>query len=206
MKPSGVQSHSHATEVTMWLDPVCPYSWNTARWLRAAATTLGFEVEWRLLNLAILNEGRELPPPQQARMDDSRRVGRLMAGIGREKGSAGLGAAYFAFGERYFEQAAAVDVDLADDVLAAVGGGEMSREALTDTSLDDLVRQSHEAGQNALGEPGGSPMLSVDGHTFFGPVLTALPAPESTTALFDAVATLATTAPFTQLQRPRATA
>jgi hypothetical protein len=206
MKPFGVQSHSHTTEVTMWLDPVCPYSWNTARWLRAAATTLGFEVEWRLLNLAILNEGRELPPPQQARMNDSRRVGRLMAGIGREKGSAGLGAAYFAFGERYFEQSAAVDVDLADDVLAAVGGGEMSRKALADTSLDELVRQSHEAGQNALGEPGGSPMLSVDGRTFFGPVLTALPAPESTTALFDAVATLATTAPFTQLQRPRATA
>jgi len=190
----------------MWLDPVCPYSWNTARWLRTAATTLGFDVEWRLLNLAILNEGRELPPPQQARMDDSRRVGRLMAGIGHEKGSAGLGAAYFAFGERYFEQSAAVDVDLAEDVLAAVGGGETSRQALTDASLDELVRQSHDAGQNALGEPGGSPMLAIDGHTFFGPVLTAVPAAEATTALFDAVATLAATAPFTQLQRPRPTA
>lgn len=202
-KPDDAPAYSRPTEVTMWLDPVCPYSWNTARWLRAAATSLGFDIEWRLLNLAILNEGRELPPPQRARMDDSRRIGRLMAGIHRDKGSAGLGTAYFAFGHHYFDQSAAVDDDLAEDVLASVGGGATTRTALTDTSLDSLVRHSHDAGQNALGEPGGSPILRIDGHTFFGPVLTGVPATGMTTALFDAVATLAATTPFTQLQRPR---
>ena len=76
--------------------------------------------------------------------------------------------------------------------------------AVSDASLDELVRHQHQAGQDALGDTGGSPILRIDEHTFFGPVLTALPDAEATTALFDAVATLAATPQFTQLQRPRA--
>lgn len=161
--------------------------------LGTAATSLGLDIEWRLLNLTILNEGHELSPPQQARMDDSRRIGRLIGGIRRDKGTAGLGAAYFAFGRRYFDQlaASAVNDDLADDALASVGGGATTRAALGDTSLDPLVRHSQDAGQNALGESGGSPIPRIDGHTVFGPVLTGVPAADMTTALFDAVAALA---------------
>jgi hypothetical protein len=51
------------TAVTMWLDPVCPFSWNTARWLDEVAGNAEFEIDWQLMSLAILNEGRELPPP-----------------------------------------------------------------------------------------------------------------------------------------------
>ncbi|KLO44678.1 hypothetical protein ABW17_08310 [Mycobacterium nebraskense] len=194
-----------AVEVTMWFDPVCPFSWNTARWLTDAANKTGFEIDWELMNLAVLNEGRELPPPQRARMGDSRRVGRLMASIHREMGSPGLGAAYLAFGELYFDRFATVDDQLVDHVLGTVGARDTSGAAPSDTSLDEFVRQSHEAGQKALGETGGSPILRIDGRTFFGPVLTTLPAPETSTALFDAVAALAAIPQFTQLQRPRTT-
>jgi hypothetical protein len=197
-------TYSRSPAVTMWFDPVCPYSWNTARWLNSAATAIGFDIDWQLANLAILNEGRQLPPPQHARMADSRRIGRLMAAIQREKGQAGMATAYFTFGQRYFAQPpGAVDDTLIDEMLVSVGAEETNRDALTDASLDTLVQHSHAAGQSALGEPGGSPILSIDGHAFFGPVLTAVPASEKTTALFHAVATLAATAPFAQLQRPR---
>jgi len=190
--------------VTVWLDPVCPYSWNTARWLRDAASAMNFDIDWQLASLAILNEGRELPPPQQARMADSRRIGRLMAAVAREKGAAGLATAYFAFGHRYFDQSpGVVDDDLIRDVLNSVDAKDTTERAMTDGSLDELLQQSHAAGQNALGETGGSPIVSIDGHAFFGPVLTSLPTPGDSTALFHAIATLGATAPFTQLQRPR---
>jgi len=191
--------------VTLWLDPVCPFSWNTARWLDAVAEKTGSAIDWQLMSLAVLNEGRELPPAQQTRMRDSLKVGRLMAAIAREQGTAGWTAAYFAFGERYFDRSEPLNDSLVAHVLTTAGVGATA-VAMSNTSLDEFVREQHQAGQDALGETGGSPILRIDGHTFFGPVLTALPDAEAATALFHAVGTLAATPQFTQLQRPRTAA
>ena len=192
--------------MTLWLDPVCPFSWNTARWLRAVAEKTGLTIDWQLMSLAVLNKGRELPPAQQARMRDSLQVGRLMAAIAREQGTAGWTAAYFAFGERYFDRSEPLNDSLVAHVLTMAGVLDATAAAISDTSLHELVRHQHQAGQDALGETGGSPILRINGHTFFGPVLTALPDAEATTALFQAVGTLAATPQFTQLQRPRTAA
>ncbi len=191
------------TTVTIWLDPVCPFSWHTARWLKDLAGEAGLAVDWRLMSLAVLNEGRELPAPQQARMRDSRRIGRLMAAIGDQHGADAMAAAYFAFGERYLERSEALDDRLVAEVLNVAGCRDIDAGAMSDTALDDLVRRSHQAGQDALGEGGGSPIMQIDGRTFFGPVLSGPPAPELRRALFDAVATLAAVPEFSQLQRPR---
>ena len=199
------QTDRTGSKVTLWLDPVCPFSWNTARWLDDVAEKTGSAIDWQLMNLAVLNEGRELPPAQQARMRDSLKVGRLMAAIAREQGTAGWTAAYFAFGERYFDRSEPLNDSLVAHVLTTAGVGATA-VAMSNTSLDEFVREQHQAGQDALGETGGSPILRIDGHTFFGPVLTALPDAEAATALFHAVGTLAATPQFTQLQRPRTAA
>jgi hypothetical protein len=170
------------------------------------AENAGLAVDWRLMSLAVLNEGRELPQAQQARMRDSQQIGRLMTAIAREQGTAGWVAAYFAFGERYFDRSEALDANLVAHVLMTVGARGALAAAVSDASVDELVRQQHQAGQEALGETGGSPILRIGEHAFFGPVLTAPPEAEAATALFDAVATLAATPQFAQLQRPRAAA
>jgi hypothetical protein len=200
------QTDRTGPDVTLWLDPVCPFSWNTARWLRSVAQTAGFDVDWQLMSLAVLNEGQELSPAHQAHMRDSHQVGRLMAAIARERGTAAWTAAYFAFGERYFDRDESLNEGLVGHVLTAAGVRDTTAAATADASLDELVRAAHEAGQDALGETGGSPILRIDGHAFFGPVLIDLPDPETGTALFDAVATLAAVPQFTQLQRPRTAA
>ena len=191
-----------ATTVRIWFDPVCPYSWNTTRWLNAVADKTGLGIDWRLMNLAVLNEGRQLPPPQQDRMHDSRRIGRLMVAVRDRYGAAAMADAYRAFGSRYFDHAESVDDDLVTAVLSAVGA-DIGMQVLSDVSLDPAVRDSHQEGQDALGETGGSPIVEIGGHAFFGPVLTALPAPEATLGLFDAVAALGAVPEFSQLQRPR---
>src|SRR5258707_14035920 len=75
------------------------------------------DIDWQLMSLAILNESRELPPPQQARMRDSQQIGRLMAAIHGERGATAMATAYRAFGERYFEHSAPVDNGLVEHVL-----------------------------------------------------------------------------------------
>lgn len=203
MPADGDAAASGPFDVRIWLDPVCPFSWNTARWLDAVAIESGIPVDWQLMSLAVLNEGREQPDVQQARMRDSRQVGRLMAGIQCELGQQGLRTAYFAFGRLYFDESLPLDAELADRVLGAVAPPATTRETLSDASLDAVVRRSHEAGQRALGDIGGSPLVQVNGRTFFGPVLTAVPEHDSARALFDAVAALAQVPEFAQLQRPR---
>jgi len=189
--------------VTLWLDPVCPFSWNTARWLAAAADKDSFEIDWRLMNLAILNEGRELPPAQNARMQDSRRVGRLMVALRAELGASAIPKAYFAFGHRYFDESVAVDDALVEHVAAAASAQHVTAAVLSDASLDAAVAESHRASQEALGETGGSPMITIGGNTVFGPVLTSVPEPDKTLVVFDAVTALVLTPQFSQLQRAR---
>ncbi|MDM4141759.1 MULTISPECIES: DsbA family protein [Mycobacterium] len=200
---SAAQSDSTAPGVTLWLDPVCPFTWNTARWLRSAAEKHGLAVDWRLMNLAVLNEGREMSPAHQDRMRASQQLGRLMAAIAREHGSAGFTAAYFAFGERYFDRSQPLTDSLIADVLSAANLRDVAPAAVSDAALDDIVRSAHQEGQDALGETGGSPILRIGEHTFFGPVLTGLPDADAAVALFDALAALAAIPQFTQLQRPR---
>jgi predicted DsbA family dithiol-disulfide isomerase len=189
--------------VTLWLGPVCPFSWNTARWLRAAAEKAGFEIDLRMMNLAVLNEGRQLPPPQQARMNDSRMVGRLMAALREELGAGALVTAYFTFGQHYFDRSAAVDDQLVGQVVQAVGAHRTTAAALADAALDVAVRQSHEASQNALGDIGGSPLITMGGRTVFGPVFSSVPDPDRTRTVFDTVTALVLTPQFHQLERPR---
>ncbi|MGL6237152.1 MAG: hypothetical protein ACRC20_17650 [Segniliparus sp.] len=198
-----VETRPRASDVVIWLDPVCPYSWTTARWLRGLSDEGVVEPRWELMSLAVLNEGRDLPASGQERMRASRAAGRLFAGLGRALGREGMWTAYEAFGNAFFGRGEALDETLVQEVLRASSAMDGHTQSLSDDSLDELVRASHERSQQALGEPGGSPIVSVDGRAFFGPVLTSLPDEESSRALFRSVAGLARISEFAQLRRPR---
>lgn len=126
-----------------------------------------------------------------------------MTALQHELGSDVMSKAYFAFAQRYFDHSAALDEDLVDYVLRVVGAQDVSVAALSDSSLDAAVAKSHQRSQDALGDTGGSPLVTIDGRTVFGPVFTAVPAADETLAVFDAVATLVRAPEFSQLNRPR---
>jgi predicted DsbA family dithiol-disulfide isomerase len=46
--------------VDLWVDPLCPWAWISSRWLLEAAQVRDFEVDFHVMSLAVLNEGREL--------------------------------------------------------------------------------------------------------------------------------------------------
>lgn len=195
------------SSLTIWFDPVCPFTWNTARWLQSVAVDGGLAIDWQLMSLAVLNEGQEQTPQQQDHMHDSRQIGRLLAAIDHQHGTEKMVAAYFAFGQRYFDGGQSIDDALIREVCAVAGSGDMADAVPSDQTYDDpyddAVRRSHQAGQDTLGETGGSPIVRINDRTFFGPVLTDPPAPQVAQTLFDAVAVLAAVPQFSQLKRPQ---
>ena len=61
-------------DVVLYLDPVCPFSWVTARWLLDAAQSTHTPVAPRQMSLAVLNEGQDGDAKQQHMMERSTRL------------------------------------------------------------------------------------------------------------------------------------
>ncbi|MEU6187806.1 hypothetical protein [Nocardia sp. NPDC047038] len=73
---------------------------------------------------------------------------------------------------------------------------------LDDIGHDAAVALAHHAGRTALGGRSGSPIISVDGHVFSGPVLTEPPRPEHAAELLAAIVVAAKAPGFAAMQRP----
>jgi hypothetical protein len=59
------------TIIEFWFDAVCPWTWRTANWLRAAAAARDVEVRWRPMSLYKLNvEEAGVAPDTAAAGDD----------------------------------------------------------------------------------------------------------------------------------------
>ncbi len=189
-------------DIDLYLDPICPFSWVASRWLLDAAHVIHAPVTLRQMSLAVLNEGKEVNEKQQRMMERSRRLGRLFAAAATEHGQDGFARLYDSIGKRIHVRQEEISPAVIQDVLAENGLAESLSEALDDSSLDDAVRHAHQASQDVLGGPAGSPIIAVDGRAFFGPVLTRIPDKEDGVRLLEAVLTAATIPEFAVLQRP----
>jgi hypothetical protein len=190
------------TSIDLYVDPVCPFAWVTSRWLLDAATTTGRSVVLRQMSLAVLNDGRDVAPAQRARLEWSRRVGRVFAAATDEGGPGAFGDLYEAWGALVHNGAGDVADSLVKEALVATSSSPELVDALDDPAWDDVVRAAHQRSQDALGGSGGSPIIAVDRRGFFGPVLTDLPARDAGIALLDAVVTAVSVPEFAVLQRP----
>lgn len=187
------------TNVDCYVDPACPFAWATSRWLVGVSERRDVDVTLKQMSLAVLNAGRELETAQVERMDLSLRGGRLLAAAG-DSHFAGL---YSELGSRIHFQGSDLDLEVAQAALAECGLNSELAAAMDDPTYDRVVRAAHEASQQVLGERSGSPIVSFDGHAFFGPVLTAIPEAAAADQLFNAALVLGHSDMFSQLQRPR---
>lgn len=190
------------TEIEMYIDPVCPFGWVSAQWLTTASATADAKLTLRQMSLAVLNEGQDLAPDRRSMMERSRRLGRVFAAVTDRYGAEGFARLYREFGTRtHIRREPATEQTLAT-ALTELGMNTALGKAVGDRAFDEAVTQAHEAGQRALGDRGGCPIVVIDSRGFFGPVLTEIPGPQHGLALLEALLTIAATPGFAALQRP----
>lgn len=196
------------TPVDLWFDPLCPWAWMTSRWLLEVEEVRRIAPSFHVMSLAYLNEGKDVQGDYRAKINAAWGPLRVVTAALNAHGQGVVLPLYTAMGNRIHPQGR----DLQDpaeraaiiaESLAEVGLPAALADAADDPSYDEDIRKSHHAGMDQVGTEVGTPVISVDGVAFFGPVVTPAPKGEAAGRLWDGVLAVASTPGFYELKRSR---
>jgi hypothetical protein len=189
-------------QVDCWLDPSCPLTRTTFRWLVGIADDVPLTVRWRVMSLSVLNEHRDDDPEDDP--DGYLWIpARVAAAVEVEHGSAALGAFVEAL---WTEPDGTERADAGEDLAEALRRCGLPAELAEPTdAYDAALRASHRAGVSRVEAEIGTPVLTVTdpagaAWSFFGPVVDTVPDAAAARRLWDAVVLLAGVPGFREIK------
>lgn len=187
-----------------WFDPICPWAWLTSRWMLEVERVRPVVTRWHVMSLAVLNEGRDdLSEDYRKGMERAWGPVRVCVAAAEQHGDEVLLPLYTALGTRFHVQKAERGRGLLEAALAECGLPADLADAAHGTEFDEAVRASHQEGIDRVGLDVGTPILSLDGASIFGPVVTPAPKGAAAGRLWDGVALILSTPGFYELKRSR---
>ncbi|MFV0259815.1 MAG: DsbA family protein [Acidimicrobiales bacterium] len=205
-------SVSRPESVGFHFDPMCPYAYQTSKWIRSVRRETGLRVDWRFFSLEEVNRVEGKKHPWERAWSYGWSLMRIGAYLRRD-GEEALDAWYAAIGEGLHEHGRKPhDPAVARTILAELGlDPGLVDEAMADPTTHDEVRADHRKVIDAGGY--GVPTLffpatgSADGdraeQALFGPVLIDPPTGAAAVRLWEAVTAWLEFPDLFELQRPK---
>ena len=191
------------TVLDLWFDPMCPWAWMTSRWALEVEKVRPVTVQFHVMSLSVLNEGRDLSPRYQAIMDAGWGGPRVCLAVEEAHGQQALRDFYTAVGTRIHPGGEPNDVATYEAALADIDlPVELAQAALTDAN-DEAVRAAHHEGMDPVGQDVGTPVIRVNGMSLFGPVISPAPKGEEAGNLWDGFVKVLAYPGFFELKRTR---
>jgi 2-hydroxychromene-2-carboxylate isomerase len=196
-------SQENQTDADIWFDSLCPWSWTASRWLLEVQSQRPIGIRWHVMSLYVLNEGSDIPPRYRQLVDSALGPGRVCIAAEQQYGSAVLGRLYTELGTRFHHEKEPADQVTVAAALRAAGLDPGLASAMESTDYDEALHVSHHNAMERVGYDVGTPVISVEGTAFFGPVVTPIPRGEAAVRLWDGVRLVAGTEGFYELKRTR---
>jgi hypothetical protein len=192
-----------AMNVDFWFDPMCPWAWITSRWVLEVKPLRDLDVRWHVMSLAVLNEGRDLSEQYRKRMDMAWGPVRVLIAAQQRYGDDVLLPLYTALGNRFHLAKAPIERATVESALQEIQLPRELADAMASSEFDEALRASHQSGIERVGLDVGTPIISVNNSSFFGPVVTPMPRGEAAARLWDGVVLVAGTDGFFEIKRTR---
>jgi 2-hydroxychromene-2-carboxylate isomerase len=187
-----------------WFDPLCPWAWLASRWILNASEVRSFDVQWHVMSLAYLNSDKEdLPESYRQLLAEAWGPVRVCIAAQQAYGDKVLLPLYTALGNRFHLEKKPRDRATIEEALAEAGLPTELADAADSEEFDEALKLSHHQGMDQVGMDVGTPVISVEGVAFFGPVISPAPKGEAAGVLWDGVLAVAGTDGFFELKRSR---
>jgi protein-disulfide isomerase-like protein with CxxC motif len=196
-------TEQETTVVDFWFDPICPWAWIASRWILEVEQVRPVTTRWHVMSLSVLNENKDLSDGYRESMATAWGPVRICMAAEQQFGPEVLGRLYTALGTRFHHEKAPRERATFEAALAEAGLPASLADAAESTEYDDALRASHKDGMDRVGYEVGTPVISVNGTSIFGPVVSPIPRGEAAARLWDGVLAVASTDGFFELKRSR---
>jgi DSBA-like thioredoxin domain len=192
------------TPVDFWFDPICPWAWITSRWVHEVAELRPVRPRWHVMSLALLNRDKPgLSDEYRARLERALGPVRVCIAAEQKYGPEVLGRLYTALGTKFHQEKAPRERATIEAALADAGLPTELADAMDSTDYDEALTASHCDGMDRVGYEVGTPVISVEGASFFGPVVSPVPRGEAAARLWDGLMLVVKTDGFFEIKRSR---